>query len=184
MKPIAAEAPAETPRALSLLPDEERSGVEQIYRDYAAFVWRLLRAMGVRDADALDVTQEVFITIHRRLGDTQIRTSLRAWVYGICLRTAANYRRRRHNISERLCWPVPDPASNQPDRAGARLDLQRALDRLDEARRAVFLLYEVEGLSMPEVAEALGCPVTTAYSRLHSARKAVRAAFGREAGDP
>lgn len=184
MKPPAAEAPADTPRVLSLLTDETRVGVEQIYRDHAAFFWRLLRAMGVREADVPDVTQEVFITIHRRLDDTQIRASLRAWVYGICLRTAANYRRRRHRSSERLCCPVPDSAPIGSDRAGARLDLKRALDSLDEARRAVFLLYEVEGLSMPEVAEALGCPVTTAYSRLYSARRAVRAAFGSEVGDP
>jgi RNA polymerase sigma-70 factor, ECF subfamily len=153
--------------------------MERVYRDHAAFVWRLLRHMGVRDADVPDAAQEVFITVHRRLSDSVIRTSLRAWVYGICIRIAANYRRRRYLACERPCDPLPEPSREPSDPAAARIDLCRALDRLDVARRAVFLLYEVEGLSMPEVADALGCPVTTAYSRLHSARELVRAAFRR-----
>jgi RNA polymerase sigma-70 factor (ECF subfamily) len=151
--------------------------VEAAYRDHAAFVWRLLRGMGVREADVPDVVQEVFLTAHRRAADTVIHSSLRAWLYGICIRLAANYRRRRHHGAERLCFPVPEPRQTRSDRVGAKLDLLRALDTLDENQRAVFLLYEVEGLSMPEVAAALACPLTTAYSRLYAGRRRVRAAF-------
>jgi RNA polymerase sigma-70 factor (ECF subfamily) len=167
--------------ALSVVGSDQPLAVEQVYRDHAAFVWRLLRGMGVREADVPDLTQEIFITVHRRLGETRIRSSLRAWLYGICIRTAANYRRRCQHTREQLCPVPPEPPRGNPDRAGAKLDLLRALARLDEARRAVFLLYEVEGLSMPEVADALDCPLTTAYSRLYSARKAVRAQFRRPA---
>ena len=179
VKPLAAATHALPQRALSVVEGVRPLDVETVYRDHAAFVWRLLRSMGVRDADVPDVAQEVFITVHRRLADTRITSSLRAWVYGICIRTAANYRRRSHHTRERLCHPVPEPARVGSDRASARIDLLRILRTLDDDRRAVFLLYEVEGLSMPEVADALGCPLTTAYSRLYSARKTVRAALRR-----
>jgi RNA polymerase sigma-70 factor (ECF subfamily) len=59
----------------------------------------------------------------------------------------------------------------------------RLLARLDDDQRAVFVLYEMEGLSMPEVAEALGCPQTTAYSRLYAARKVLRAAVQARPGE-
>jgi len=151
-------------------------GVAALYRDYAAFVWRILRAMGVREADLPDMTQEVFVVVYRRLPELRARSSLRSWLYGICIRCAANYRRRAYRVSERLYAVVPEVVEASSD-AAARLDLMRALQTLDEARRAVFVLYEIEELSMPEVAEALGCALTTAYSRLYSARRAVRRYF-------
>lgn len=156
---------------------DESLGVAGLYRDYGGFVWRILRAMGVRDADAPDMTQEVFMVVDRRLPELRARSSVRAWLYGICIRSAANYRRRSFRVSERLYAVVPEPDQLEADET-AKLDLMRALETLDEARRAVFVLYEIEELSMPEVAEAVGCPLTTAYSRLYSARRAVRRCFG------
>ncbi len=61
----------------------------------------------------------------------------------------------------------------------ARVVLDRILDELDDDKRAVFVLYEIEELSMAEVADALGCPLQTAYSRLHAARKLVESAVER-----
>jgi RNA polymerase sigma-70 factor (ECF subfamily) len=75
-------------------------------------------------------------------------------------------------------------ATNTPDEAvdaeRIRARLKHALASLDDERRAVFVLYELEDLTMPEVAEVVGCPLTTAYSRLHSARKALKTAFLRQ----
>ena len=92
------------------------------------------------------------------------------------MRTAANYRRRACRKRERLCAEVPDTLETTAT-AAAALDLLRALSALDDDQRAVFVLYELEELTMPEVAEALGCPIPTAYSRLYAARRRVRAAF-------
>jgi len=119
----------------------------------------------------------VFLTVHRRVGDVAIYLSVRAWIHGIAVRTAANYRRRACRKHERLFAEVPDTFGPTSSDAPAALDLLRVLSRLDDDQRAVFVLYELEELTMPEVAEALGCPVPTAYSRLYAARRRVRSAY-------
>ena len=165
----------------SPLPDANSCwDLEAVYRDNIAFAWRMVTNMGVRRADVPDVVQEVFITVHRRLGEVEIKRSVRAWIYGICVRACANYRKRASTQREQLFWEPPEPDARSDERATAKLDLLRALRLLDDDQRAVFLLYEVEGLTMREVADVLDCPSTTAYSRLYAARRAVQAAFDRE----
>jgi len=149
-----------------------------VFDEYAPFVWRTLRHFGVRDADIEDVCQEVFIAVHRKLEGFEGRSSLRTWLYGICARTASDHRRRAHVRRELAVAELP-PVSIEPvqlddiERSQARQMLARLLDELDDDKRAVFVLYEIEELNMKEVAEILGCPLQTAYSRLHAARKVV-----------
>ena len=160
----------------------ETATFEQVFTTHAPFVWRTLRRLGVREADVEDVCQEVFLVVHRQLPGFEARSSIRTWLYGICLRAASSYRRRPHRSREDIASTPPEesiPAPQDDDlerkRALARLDV--ALDQLDDDKRAVFVLYELEQLSMAEIAEATGCPVQTAYSRLHAARRLVEAAL-------
>ena len=152
---------------------------EAIFREHAPYVWRALRRLGVRDVDLEDMCQDVFLVVHRRLSTFHGGSSIRTWLYGICIRAASDYRRRPHRAREAPAGdelPEVPAAPEQEDiveRSLARDRLDDALDALDEAKRAVFVLYEIEGLLMPEVAEAVGCPLQTAYSRLHAARKIV-----------
>jgi RNA polymerase sigma-70 factor (ECF subfamily) len=155
-----------------------------VFQENAPYAWRVLRRLGVSEADVDDVCQEVFVTVHRRLADFEGRSSVRTWIYGICVRTASDYRKRAH--TRRECSPeVADEPAVAPDQENAvslrqaRDTLDRLLDRLDDDRRAVFVLYEIEELSMAEVAAVLGCPLQTAYSRLHAARRDVDAALDR-----
>ena len=157
-------------------PGDAVPSVASLYREHAAYVFRCLRALGVQDPDLPDVVQDVFLTVHRRVADIAIYLSVRAWIHGIAVRTAANYRRRACRKHERLFAEVPDTRGAGSE-APAALDLLRALSRLDDDQRAVFVLYELEELTMTEVAEALGCPVPTAYSRLYAARRRVRSAY-------
>jgi RNA polymerase sigma-70 factor (ECF subfamily) len=154
----------------------------QVFDEHAPFVWRTLRYLGVPEPDLPDVCQEVFITVHRKLETFEGRSTLRTWLYRICQRAASDYRRRayvrREVVSENPSGTAP--AAQRLDGVAhleARDALQFALDALDEAKRVVFVLYEIEGLSMKEVAEALDCPLQTAYSRLHAARRAVTEAL-------
>lgn len=156
----------------------------EIFRDYAPFVWRGLRRLGVPESDVEDVCQEVFVVVHRKLGDFEGRSSLRTWIYGICARTASDYRRSGRVRRE----VVTDAPPDAPHEGGqhealalkqARATLDRILDELDDDKRSVFVLYEIEELTMAEVAEAIGCPLQTAYSRLHAARKVVEAGVAR-----
>ncbi|HEX9298205.1 MAG TPA: sigma-70 family RNA polymerase sigma factor, partial [Polyangiaceae bacterium] len=68
--------------------------MRQILDEYAPQVWRTLHYCGVPPSDLQDVCQEVFLVIHRKIGEFEGRSSMRTWVYQICMRVAAGYRRR------------------------------------------------------------------------------------------
>ena len=162
----------------------EAPPLARIFREHAPFVWRGLRRLGIPESDVEDVCQEVFLVVHRKLGDFEGRSSLRTWIYGICARTASDYRRSGRVRREIVTDAPPDAPQDggQQDALAlkqARATLDRILDQLDDDKRSVFVLYEIEELTMAEVAEALGCPLQTAYSRLHAARKVVEAGVQR-----
>jgi RNA polymerase sigma-70 factor, ECF subfamily len=155
--------------------------LEQIFSEHVSFVWRTLRGMGVGEADREDMAQEVFLVVRRQLPAYEERGAMRSWLVAIARRVVADHRDRAH-VRRELPRDTPPEGSTDPtSRLEARSSLERveaALRQLDHDQRQVFLLYEVEGLTMPEIAEALGVPLQTCYSRLHSARDHVRSLFG------
>ena len=72
---------------------EDLSHFRALYEAHFRFVWGALRRLGVREADALDLTQKVFVTVHARLSGFEGRSRLRTWIFGICQRVASDYRR-------------------------------------------------------------------------------------------
>jgi RNA polymerase sigma-70 factor (ECF subfamily) len=175
---------AETLEARPDAPAVSQLDFDEIFETCSGFVWCVLAKLGVPSADVPDVCQEVFVVVHRRLGDFDGRTSIRSWIYGICVRTASHFRRRKRSRKENSVYPVPEtPVAARQDEElhhrRAKKFLDAVLDELGEDKRAVFVLYELEELTMSEVAEALGCPLQTAYSRLYTARTAVTNAFRR-----
>ncbi len=158
--------------------------LRQILDEYAPQVWRTLHYCGVPPSDLQDVCQEVFLVIHRKIGEFEGRSSMRTWVYQICMRVAAGYRRRARFRHEQIVADPPDLAmlptqSDEIDERRARERLLEILDGLDPAKREVFVLYEIEEQSMAEIAQTLGCPLRTAYSRLEAARKEIMRAWAR-----
>ncbi len=154
---------------------------EQIFHDEAAYVGRALRYLGVPEAHLEDACQEVFVVVHRQLG--QLRGgSVRPWVRQICVRVASNHRRSlRRRPEDAVAEPpevaVPATQHDEAERRQARQRLLSTLDAVPDEQRDVFVLYEIEQLTMPEIAEATGCPLQTAYSRLHAARTKVQTAM-------
>ncbi len=147
-----------------------------LYVEYVQFVARVLRRLGVRDADLEDCCQEVFTAIHRRSSSFDGRGTVRSWVFSFARRVAADHRKRAHVRRETLDSESVEPSVEPTvdaaiDQRRARALLDTLLDGLDDDRRAVFVLFELEQLPMTEVAELVRCPLQTAYSRLHSARK-------------
>jgi RNA polymerase sigma-70 factor, ECF subfamily len=150
-----------------------------LYDDHVDFVWRNLRRLGVAEADVDDRTQEVFVVAHRRIADFEERGhGPRAWLYQIVLRIASESRRhrRRHpvdsdgGVAEAFLRDASDPATDAEARQSlSRLDL--ALGQLDDDKRAVLVLHDVEEMTAPEIAEATGVPLNTVYSRLRLARQ-------------
>lgn len=155
---------------------------EAQYRAHFACVWRALRRLGIPEADAQDATQEVFLTAYRRLEEFQGRSSVKTWLIGIAYRIAANQRRtlagRREVSSEEAIAKTPfsvDVEQQLENREELR-QLERVLAQLPLEQRGVFTMFEMEGLTGEEIAEALDLPLGTVRSRLRLARHAFIAA--------
>jgi RNA polymerase sigma-70 factor (ECF subfamily) len=175
-------APGGTPGAEPRSVSAERPTLAAIYEAHFRYVWRCLRSLGVRDAQLDDALQDVFVVVQRRLDDFDGGAELRTWLYAIALRIARKYRER--TLREPLPLEVaPEPVS--PDAEGAasqseRLALaRRALETLSDDQREVFVLARVEQMSAPEIAEVVGVPLNTVYSRLRAARLAFEAEVAR-----
>jgi RNA polymerase sigma-70 factor, ECF subfamily len=157
-----------------------------VYEELFPFVWRIAKRRGVPASALDDVCQDVFVVVHQRLASFEGRSSLRTWVYGIL----NNVLLMRHRTSARR-----DPQSAEvdpetlidsaagPDQAASSTEAARIaealLARLTEEKRAMFILVELEGLTVPEAAEAEAVNVNTAYARLRAARTEVAEAVAR-----
>lgn len=151
----------------------------EVFREHGSFVLRTIRRMGVPPSDVEDVAQNVFLVVHRHLGSYEGRGSVKAWLFGIVRRAVADHRRARRRRPE-IPTEEPPLGSVEPqseaalDRARERALLDRALSVLDDDKREVFVLFELEQMSMVDVAAAVGCPLQTAYSRLYAGRERVK----------
>ena len=159
--------------------------VEWVYKNHRDFMWLSLHRLGVPDADLPDLMQEVLWVVHRRLPAFNGASKLSTWLFGICLRVAAAHRRRAHVRRERLTAEPPE-ASASPlasDAMGPALDARRRLElvlgQLGLPQRAVFVMFEIEGLDCTRISGELGIPLGTVHSRLHKARKAFKDAHAR-----
>lgn len=156
-----------------------------VYDEHFAFVWRSLRRLGVPERLLDDAAQDVFVVVHRRLGEFEGRASVRSWLFGIARRVAHDHRRRigRKERTEELPEAVVDPHGATPaadaERAEARRVLHEILGELDDGKREVFVLAELEQMTVPEIAEAIGANLNTVYSRLRAARQGFEAAVAR-----
>jgi RNA polymerase sigma-70 factor (ECF subfamily) len=155
----------------------------EAYASEVAFVWRSLRRLGVPERDVEDACQETFLVAHKKY-ETFVGGSLRAWLFAIAKRVASDHRKKAHVRREVVGAEVPEVVlpetmSQALDAKRARSLLDEILDALDEDKRAVFVLFELEQWPMPEVARVLECALQTAYSRLHAARAIVEARVAR-----
>jgi RNA polymerase sigma-70 factor, ECF subfamily len=151
---------------------------EAIYERYFGAVCAWIRALGGPEADRDDIAQEVFLVIRRRLPDFD-GANLPGWIYRIAQRQVRDFKRRawwKHVFS----WRVEDPATLPhgqltPAAALEKKEDQRILyallGKLPEARRATFVLFEIEGLSGEEIAQLQGIPLNTVWTRLYHARR-------------
>jgi len=177
-----AEAPSASPEANAVLPS-----FRSVYDDYFDFIWTCTRRLGVPTEAVDDVVQEIFVVVHARLKTLERPASLRSWLYGVVRRTVSTYHRARRVRSAR---EVLDPFDHhaiavQPSPLDLALLsdeirlLWRLLGELDPLKRELFVLAELEEMTMPEIAEAIGIPLNTAYSRLRVARQEFEEAFAR-----
>jgi RNA polymerase sigma-70 factor (ECF subfamily) len=161
-----------------------------LYDTHFSFVWRNLRRLGIPDVILEDAAQDVFLVVHRRWDSFDVHwSSVETWLFGILLRVARNHRR---SLKRRGVWfvsgggdavqSVPSGEAGPADlvaRREAATLLDRLLETLDDEKRAILVLVDVEQLSVPQAAEALGVNLNTAYWRLRNARKRLERALAR-----
>lgn len=157
---------------------------DAVYEASFDFVYRNARRLGVPESAADDVVQDVFLILHRRLGEYDGRATLRGWVYGILANTVRGYRRTFKRKQQPLVAVERDedlgPASSSggPEQAvERRRDMELLLSLLDELpdeQRELVVLSDLEQLSIPEICACIGGNPNTVYSRLRVAREALR----------
>lgn len=161
-----------------------------VYEALMPFVWRTARRMGVAPEAVEDVCQEVFVVVHRRLAECEGRSSLKTWIFGVLQNVVRTHRRSlaRKSPAHRSVVPLVDPAelADQQPRPEEQVALnqaeilaQRILDEMDETKRDVFILVEIEELGLGEVGLALGIPRSTVVARLRAARSEFSAGIKR-----
>lgn len=154
----------------------QRERFDALYRDHFDFVFRNLRRMGVPSASTDDALQDVYLAALRHIADLREGSHEKAWLFAIAMRVASNHRRaqRRRGVpamlsEERLEATQPGPF-DLAAREQARMVLHEFLESLEDNRRAVFVLSELEQLSAPEIAHALSANLNTVYSWQRLAR--------------
>jgi RNA polymerase sigma-70 factor (ECF subfamily) len=138
---------------------------DDVYDRELDYVWRTLRRFGIPPEDVQDAAHEVFLLLHRRWEELDRERSLRPWLFGVARRVASDFRskRREHSTAE-------EPQSTGDPLAAQRALLRKAMEVLDDDRRAVIILHDLEGHTGAEIATLLDIPINTVHSRLRLAR--------------
>ena len=163
---------------------------DAVYEDQVDFVWRTVRRMGVRAADADDVVQDVFVIVHRRLAEFEGRAQLKTWVFKILLHVVRHYwrthkRKPGNRAGEDVTTLQTLMADHESGPAASleRVEALRILDRLlaalDEDKREVFVLAEIEQMTAAEIADIVDANANTVASRLRAARQDFEKALAR-----
>lgn len=173
---VPAPAPAEGERAMPFA---------ELYQRHFSFVWRNVRRLVDMDAVVDDLVQDVFLVVVRRLPDFEWRSSPKTWLFGILLNVVREHRRsvrrkgqRQSTDFDAMVDPREGPHASA-EKAQALRVVQQLLAQLDDAKREVFVLAELEQMTAPEIVEVTGMPLSTVYSRLRDARREIEAAARR-----
>jgi RNA polymerase sigma-70 factor (ECF subfamily) len=172
-------------QVLRRVQEGDRCAFEQLLDHYETRVYRLALRYANSVPDAEDLTQEIFIGIHRNIGQFGGRSSLSTWIYRVAVNHCLEYRRRKRPecvpYEEELglasqSWRDDPVASTTMNELSSEIDT--ALEKLSPIHRDVILLHELHGLTYGECAETLGVPVGTVKSRLSNAFTRLRELLG------
>ncbi len=166
----------------ALAPITTVPSLADLYREELDYVWQSIHRLGISSSDAEDLAHDVFVTVGRRLGDFDTGRPVRPWLFGILLRTVSEFRRRPRHAREVFAEaPVAnqaDPRARPDELAASNQERSRLLEAvalLPPEQRAVFVMHDMNGHAMREVAQTLEIPQNTAFSRLRLARAAITA---------
>ena len=169
-------APVSDAELVSRCRNGDRTAWRTLFERHAPTVYRFLTALGVPPTEREDACQDVFLAIYKSLGRFRGESQLSTWIYRIAARGAgrALERQRLRHLLASMLLREPEAPLVDPSEQADRLRLfQKMLGRLSPKKRLVFVLFEVENIPIEEIAEIVGCPANTAWSRLHHARREI-----------
>jgi len=156
---------------------------EMIYRQHAPRVYSLACRMAGSPEDGEDLLQEIFLQAHRKLGSFKGDSAFGTWLYRLAVNHCLDYVRSRQAKMTKLTESLDAQAAAEPiarrETPIARLDLDRALERLPDGCREAFVLHDVEGFDHKEVGAMLGIAEGTSKSQVFKARMKLRTLLGR-----
>lgn len=150
---------------------------EEVYKSTSSFVYNVAYRVVNNREDALEVAQEVFITVHNKLKEFRFESSFKTWVYRITANAAINYAKK---ASRTKAVPFEESFGEVAIEADAHQAMEqqeqshlvnKLLGELNEDQRACVVLREIQGLSYEEIAQILSINLNTVRSRLKRARE-------------
>lgn len=165
------------PKAMVAAPAEQASlNLDQLYASELPYLYGFLCRLGAGNSDLEDLTHDVFVTAVRRWNTFDTSRPIRPWLLGIAFKVMADFRRKNASSREVLvdAPEVADGGATGEDRVARREAhelIQLALASLEPERRAVFVMYELEGISVADISESMGTPQATTYTRLRVGRE-------------
>jgi RNA polymerase sigma-70 factor, ECF subfamily len=165
----------------SALKGEKMSGFDELYRKHYRRVYSICLRMTGNIAEAEDLTQEVFIQLHRKLGSFRGESAFTTWLHRLTVNQVLMHFRKRSVKSELTTDDGEIPDSIDPDTINPeampivdRISIETAIAQLPPGYRTAFILHDVEGYEHEEIARILGCSPGTSKSQLHKARLKLR----------
>lgn len=159
----------------------------RFYQEHVRYVWKTLRRLGIHERDCQDLTQEVFVAVHRHFDERDPERPMKAWLFGFAYRVALGHKRRASTRAE-----VPTDNDVLADRQDSTRDVTTAMSARDAYllvhqalvevpmdQRAVIVLHDLDEVAAPAIATTLDVPLNTVYSRLRLGRERFRAALAR-----
>lgn len=153
----------------------DASAWRQLYDQHFPMVDRLARSIGVHEAEADDLCQEIFVLVHKHLGRFRGDAKLGTWIYRLTVRESIRFAKRRRLRRAMANVFIRERALGVggawwDNAAGRQRYLYQLLSRLSPERRMALVLFEVEGLEVPQIANLMGCKPNTVWTRIHRAR--------------
>lgn len=156
--------------------DDPAARCRELFDRELGYVWATVRRLGVPSSDAEDVCHDVFVQVYGKISSYDPTRPPKPWLFGFAFRVATDYKKRAYHTREVARADVDGP-SDRPsaehllEEKDTRALVASALSAVDLDRRAVLIAHEMDEIPMKEIAESLGIPVNTAYSRLRVARE-------------
>ncbi|MDP8266360.1 MAG: sigma-70 family RNA polymerase sigma factor [Candidatus Aceula meridiana] len=168
MKPVALET-------ITKAAQGDLYAFEEIYRTFCNFVYSISWRMSGNNEDAEEITQDVFLKVHKSLKNFERRSSLKTWIYRITINTTINYQKRKHlktpvSLDEVGIEKFASPLPSSPDEE-IQDRVNKLLSVLNDDQKICMILRNIEGLSYEEIAQSLKININTVRTRLKRARE-------------